>query len=267
MKRRRSLSMLLTSIAVACGAPISPPSSSVQIRVVDEAKEPVAGAEIAAGGGTVIARTDSSGLAEITLSGAEGATFHVEIRCPTLYRSPSAPVAIRRFDGRGSSPEYVARCSKTRHTLVVAVRTQGATNMPVYHLGKEVARTDESGSAHVLIEGEVMTGFRLAGEVLAGEWMKEFVTSGAAVMQVWPSLLAPLAQPATGAVSRGRIVCSCHDVAESAISACLRAGESLGEVQAKLKCGTGCGSCVPELRRMARDMPVAESVTDLMAAA
>lgn len=155
MKRRRSLSMLLTSIAVACGAPISPPSSSVQIRVVDEAKEPVAGAEIAAGGGTVIARTDSSGLAEITLSGAEGATFHVEIRCPTLYRSPSAPVAIRRFDGRGSSPEYVARCSKTRHTLVVAVRTQGATNMPVYHLGKEVARTDESGSAHVLIEGEV----------------------------------------------------------------------------------------------------------------
>ncbi len=128
---------------------------------------------------------------------------------------------------------------------------------------------DDPAAGHgkrVLTEGEVMTGFRLAGETLAGEWMKEFVSSGADITEVWPSLLAPLAQLATGAVSRGRIVCACHDVAESAIAGCLRAGESLGDVQAKLKCGTGCGSCVPELRRMARDLRVAEAVADLMAA-
>ena len=103
-----------------------------------------------------------------------------------------------------------------------------------------------------------LIGFRLAGEAMAGEWLKDFVTSGDAIDTVWPWLFAPSAQPPAGQVSRGRIVCSCHDVTESAIVACLRDGDALATVQQKLKCGTGCGSCVPELRRMARDIAPVE---------
>jgi assimilatory nitrate reductase catalytic subunit len=48
-------------------------------------------------------------------------------------------------------------------------------------------------------------------------------------------------------------VCACFSVSEEAIRAAAQAGASLAGLQAELKCGTNCGSCVPELRRMLRD--------------
>ena len=49
--------------------------------------------------------------------------------------------------------------------------------------------------------------------------------------------------------ARGRTLCNCFDVAESEIDAFAAASKSLAELQAKLRCGTNCGSCLPELRR------------------
>nr|HQV09489.1 (2Fe-2S)-binding protein [Thauera sp.] len=63
-------------------------------------------------------------------------------------------------------------------------------------------------------------------------------------------LLAPLAAPPEGAGGRGRIVCNCLNVAESDIRSGIAAGEGLAALQQRLKCGTSCGSCVPEIRRM-----------------
>jgi assimilatory nitrate reductase catalytic subunit len=40
------------------------------------------------------------------------------------------------------------------------------------------------------------------------------------------------------------------DVSENKIAADLAAGLDLAALQAKRKCGTSCGSCLPELRRM-----------------
>ena len=42
----------------------------------------------------------------------------------------------------------------------------------------------------------------------------------------------------------GRTICSCYNVTEVQLSAY----NSLDDLQAKLKCGTNCGSCLPELR-------------------
>jgi assimilatory nitrate reductase catalytic subunit len=56
---------------------------------------------------------------------------------------------------------------------------------------------------------------------------------------------------AGGAPERGRTVCHCFDVAENDIKIFLGESKSLEALQASLKCGTNCGSCVPELRRMA----------------
>jgi assimilatory nitrate reductase catalytic subunit len=47
------------------------------------------------------------------------------------------------------------------------------------------------------------------------------------------------------------VVCNCYDVSEDEIARELAAARPLGEVQARLKCGTECGSCLPELRRLA----------------
>ncbi|MBT9495741.1 MAG: (2Fe-2S)-binding protein [Zoogloea sp.] len=39
-------------------------------------------------------------------------------------------------------------------------------------------------------------------------------------------------------------------MAEDDILSAFRAGESLDALQARTKCGTNCGSCVPELKRL-----------------
>jgi len=54
---------------------------------------------------------------------------------------------------------------------------------------------------------------------------------------------------AARAAVRGRTLCNCYDVAESEVDAFAAASKSLAELQAKLRCGTNCGSCLPELRR------------------
>jgi assimilatory nitrate reductase catalytic subunit len=59
-------------------------------------------------------------------------------------------------------------------------------------------------------------------------------------------------------VDQGAMICSCFQVSESSICAAIKSGartaEKLGE---QLRCGTNCGSCVPELNRLIRAQPAA----------
>ena len=57
--------------------------------------------------------------------------------------------------------------------------------------------------------------------------------------------------PVTGAAAFERAVCACFNVGESKIRAAIAAGATFAGLQMDLKCGTNCGSCVPELRRLA----------------
>jgi assimilatory nitrate reductase catalytic subunit len=70
-----------------------------------------------------------------------------------------------------------------------------------------------------------------------------------------PKLLATLedlfgSPPDTSASTSDRAVCACFKVPESSIRSAVAAGASLAKLQKELKCGTNCGSCVPELRRL-----------------
>jgi assimilatory nitrate reductase catalytic subunit len=70
-----------------------------------------------------------------------------------------------------------------------------------------------------------------------------------------PDNLAALEQlfggPAdTSTYALDRAVCACFKVGESQLRSAVAAGATLASVQADLKCGTNCGSCVPELRRL-----------------
>ncbi|MDT8399931.1 MAG: molybdopterin-dependent oxidoreductase, partial [Pseudomonadales bacterium] len=50
-----------------------------------------------------------------------------------------------------------------------------------------------------------------------------------------------------------RLVCSCHQVAEGAITGAIRAGaDNQEELGRRLRCGTQCGSCIPELKQLIR---------------
>ena len=100
------------------------------------------------------------------------------------------------------------------------------------------------------IDDGVMTAFCLSGETAAAEWLKGMMIGRASLEAVRPWLLAPVATPPRGSVARGRIVCNCLDVAEADIMQAITNGAGLDQLQSELHCGTSCGSCVPELRRM-----------------
>jgi assimilatory nitrate reductase catalytic subunit len=100
------------------------------------------------------------------------------------------------------------------------------------------------------VEDGVITGARLSGEIAAYDWLKGLIAEGASAVDVRGWLLAPVAQPPAGSAGRGRIVCNCLNVAEPDIVAAIVDGADLAALQATLKCGTECGSCVPELKRL-----------------
>ena len=101
-----------------------------------------------------------------------------------------------------------------------------------------------------LIEDGLLTGMRLTGETVAAAWLREVMVGRQPTADLRRWLFAPLATPPVAAKSRGRIVCNCLDVAEPEIAQAIAGGATLDTLQSGLRCGTSCGSCVPELKRM-----------------
>jgi assimilatory nitrate reductase catalytic subunit len=104
----------------------------------------------------------------------------------------------------------------------------------------------------ILVENSQVTGVRLIGETLAADWLKQVMQQGEFTDELRRWALAPLSTPPTGQKNRGKIICSCFDVSENEIIETCEAGADLQTLQNKLKCGTNCGSCVPELKRMVK---------------
>ena len=79
-----------------------------------------------------------------------------------------------------------------------------------------------------------------------------------------PGSKAP-AEVTDAAKKRGKQVCTCFNVTDAAIAGYL-AGCSgsddtrLAALQGSLKCGTNCGSCIPELKRLVRNAPVTQAI-------
>ena len=101
-----------------------------------------------------------------------------------------------------------------------------------------------------IVDGRIQA-LRLCGDISGSNWLGEWLENRMDIGSLAWRLLAGGATPPQGMANRGRIVCSCHNVAENEILACFNAGGAVSDAQQQLKCGTGCGSCVPELKRMA----------------
>ncbi len=96
----------------------------------------------------------------------------------------------------------------------------------------------------VRIENGMLKAFRLTGDLASAEPFRQTMLARSAVTQ--EELLS--AAPAGAA---GRAVCSCYGVREGEIRAAIDSGADLARLQKELRCGTNCGSCLPELRRLA----------------
>ena len=102
-----------------------------------------------------------------------------------------------------------------------------------------------------LIEDGRLTAVALLGETAAGGWLRQAMLAGqeAETLRRW--LFAPLQAIPVSIAARDPLVCTCHQVSASAIAGAVAQGAcSLAQLQRQLPCGSGCGACLPELRRM-----------------
>ena len=102
-----------------------------------------------------------------------------------------------------------------------------------------------------------LEAFLLAGDTSAEAWIKALLQDALPAQAYGRLLLSPGAKAPVAVQARGKQVCTCFNITEDAIAGHLRgaAGDDvarLASLQATLKCGTNCGSCVPELKRLVR---------------
>ena len=158
----------------------------------------------------------------------------------TLAGRDSTVVVLRAWGGEGSpvpSPDMLAELA-------------AATGLDAPHM-LAFNDTRRGIAKRALIEGDRLAGALLCNETRATDWLLDLIARGGSTADLRKWLFAPLATPPAAGPARGRIVCNCFDVSESEIRAELAAGLDLAALQEKRKCGSNCGSCLPELRRMA----------------
>ncbi len=102
-----------------------------------------------------------------------------------------------------------------------------------------------------------LDGFVLAGDTSAETWVKPLLQDELPAQAYGRLLLVPGARAPVAVQARGRQVCTCFNVAEPEIQATLQGcqgtpDQQLVQLQETLKCGTNCGSCIPELKRLVR---------------
>ncbi|MDM0059568.1 (2Fe-2S)-binding protein, partial [Variovorax fucosicus] len=106
-------------------------------------------------------------------------------------------------------------------------------------------------------ENALLEAFLLGGDTRAEAWIKALLQDQLPAQAYGRQLLRPGATAPVGIAARGKVVCSCFGVTQTAIGERLAGcsgseDERLAELQGALKCGTNCGSCIPELKRMVR---------------
>ncbi|HEX5843229.1 MAG TPA: molybdopterin-dependent oxidoreductase [Pseudomonas sp.] len=111
----------------------------------------------------------------------------------------------------------------------------------------------------VRIEDGRITAIRLAGETAARDWLKGLWDSGSADADLRRWLLAPLSTPPGTASGKkaSKTLCNCLNVSEEAVCAGIARGLDLNGLKQELQCGTSCGSCVPEIKRLLATAPLA----------
>jgi assimilatory nitrate reductase catalytic subunit len=102
-----------------------------------------------------------------------------------------------------------------------------------------------------------LEGFVLGGDISAEVWIKPLLQDQLPAQAYGRLLLIPGARAPVAVQARGRQVCTCFNVSEPQIlqtlQACQGSAEQrLEQLQGSLQCGTNCGSCIPELKRLVR---------------
>ena len=160
----------------------------------------------------------------------------------------AAPYAVRTLIGRDSPGVRFAIAAEKAPPEEILEEIDAVFGLDA----PEAARYDDSKhniGRRILLEGNTVRAVRLSGDTRSEPWLKELWERAAPVKELRHYLLLPVETPPGLRALRGRTVCNCFNVSEREIDAFLAKSNSMIELQASLKCGTNCGSCLPELRR------------------
>lgn len=139
-------------LKLSCAAPPEPSQYPVTVFCRDDQGQPLAGVELH-GPENWMAESPASGAIKTSLRGLEGQIVVLRAECPEGYRQSATTLAVslRRFANAQIVPQFEVACQSLLRSIVVAVRAENGSHLPVTYLGEEVATTDAFGAAHVLL--------------------------------------------------------------------------------------------------------------------
>ncbi|WP_240669369.1 nitrate reductase [Achromobacter spanius] len=160
---------------------------------------------------------------------------------------------LRRFD-------YAVVLPSSAGGVRIRVAAAQAPDVDVIN---QLAQSLDLGQADVvfddLVQGKLrrvavaqdgVRAFLLTGDMRAQDALLSWAAGGQAPASVSALLAGRISGPA-----RSRTVCACVGVSEAAILAGIARGCDLDGLKSTLGCGTGCGSCVPEVRALIARAP------------
>ena len=161
--------------------------------------------------------------------------------CMPFGREPQARIGVL-FRAAAAKPELQALAE-----LQAALGLQDGTVLRYAD-----TRAHQQRAMRLHADGSLQA-FLLAGDAAAQGWVLDLLQQGQPAAAYGQALLAARRQPPQPVAPRSRQVCACHDVSEEAIVTQVRAGhgdagQRLQQLQAQLRCGTDCGSCLPALK-------------------
>lgn len=140
--------------------------------------------------GTVIGTSDQHGLIHTMLEGREGTTIDIHHTCPEGSASESDTKSLSLISFQSIDPssnatglQMTVRCTPNERPVAFVVNSDGIAGLPVLIDGDEVARTDEAGLAHVVMDSLPNRNFQVqlatAGFRVAPENPQQIFTLGA----------------------------------------------------------------------------------------
>jgi hypothetical protein len=136
-------------------APRAPQTHVVGIRAVTGDGEPLPGVRVAMAGREV-GSTAASGDVRLTVLGIAGQRVQLQATCPPGFDGPREPATFLLVRSTPLPPSAAPRtalsltCDARQRTLAIAIQT-GQPSLPIRMRGEELARTNQAGTAHVLL--------------------------------------------------------------------------------------------------------------------
>lgn len=176
--------------------------------------------------------------------------------------------------GRGSSDARAGLLVRVAHTGAPNTAWILAFDEVLQLHSEKVLRYDDprrGAARRVLVDGDHLVAARISGDATSGasaDWLMDRMISQRSVSAIRRQLLSPQAATPRDAAPASRNVCECFGVREDAIVDALRtttgdAARRLAHVQSQLHCGTNCGSCLPDLRKLAATTPMLAPADDV----